>query len=171
MVENIAAAIDGSEASHRAVELASEFAVKFGAKLHLVYVIEHLRLSEQFLEFAEAEGIGPHQEPLSLIRHPGPIRTGRPYRGPVVSYEMMEKVAEKVIVPARQTAEERGVKAIHSEVLRGDPAEVLSNYVKVARIDLLFAGRRGLSQIVGLVLGSVSAKLLSHADGTVITVP
>ncbi len=171
MVENIAVAVDGSEASYRAVELACEFAVKFGAKLHLVYVIKHLRLSEAFLEFAQAEGIGPRQEPLSLIRHPGPIHTGRPYQGPVVSYEMMEKIAEKVIVPARRTAEKRGVKAVRPEVLRGDPAEVLLNYVKAARIDLLFAGRRGLSQIAGLVLGSVSAKLLSHADGTVITVP
>ena len=55
-------------------------------------------------------------------------------------------------------------------LLQGDAATEIIKYVKEMEIDLIVAGSRGLSQIRGLLLGSVSRKLLHYADCSVLVV-
>ena len=53
-------------------------------------------------------------------------------------------------------------------VLRGEPASALIGYANNVGADLIVMVRRG--RMEGLVIGSVSAKLTSHANCTVLTV-
>ena len=53
---------------------------------------------------------------------------------------------------------------IHSETLEGPPAEAILNLAEVREIDLIIMGTRGLSRLAGVLLGSQSQKVISHAD-------
>lgn len=60
--------------------------------------------------------------------------------------------------------------ALRTQVLLGDPAEQLLAYARAERIDLIALGRRGVRQIRGLLIGSVSWKVNSLAECPVLTV-
>ena len=53
----------------------------------------------------------------------------------------------------------------------GDPAEALIKVAKDVHADAVVVGRRGLGQLKGLLLGSVSQKLASLAPCMAIIVP
>lgn len=57
-----------------------------------------------------------------------------------------------------------------SKLLRGDAATEIIQYVKDHEIDLIIAGSRGLSQVTGWLLGSVSRKLVHYANCSVLIV-
>jgi len=53
---------------------------------------------------------------------------------------------------------------------RGDAATEILAYIKEQGIDLVIAGSRGLSQVTGWLLGSVSRKIVHYADCSVLIV-
>ena len=57
-----------------------------------------------------------------------------------------------------------------SVLMRGDAATEIINYVKENDIDLIVCGSRGLSQVSGWLLGSVSRKLVHYAKCSVLIV-
>lgn len=86
---------------------------------------------------------------------------------------------------ARQIAEEKQGEILLSEtnrlfkglsittktiLLRGDAATEIINYVQPYHVDLIIAGSRGLSQVKGWLLGSVSRKLVHYANCSVLIV-
>ena len=56
-------------------------------------------------------------------------------------------------------------------ILEGDPAERIIETARVMKSDLIVMGSRGLSNILGLTLGSVSTKVLHSAKCMVLIVP
>lgn len=57
-----------------------------------------------------------------------------------------------------------------THLLRGDTATEIINYIQPHNIDLIVAGSRGLSQMKGWLLGSVSRKLVHYANCSVLVV-
>ena len=57
-----------------------------------------------------------------------------------------------------------------SRLLRGDTATEIIHYVQSHNVDLIVAGSRGLSQMKGWLLGSVSRKLVHYANCSVLIV-
>ncbi len=57
-----------------------------------------------------------------------------------------------------------------SVLLRGDAATEIIEYVKTNQIDLIVSGSRGLSEVRGWLLGSVSRKLVHYAGCSVLVV-
>lgn len=55
-------------------------------------------------------------------------------------------------------------------LLRGDAASEVIEFVRQNKVDLIVAGSRGLGQVRGWLLGSVSRKLLHYADCSVLIV-
>jgi len=77
------------------------------------------------------------------------------------SQEILGKAVEAVgKVPAE----------VHTEVIEGDPAEAIINVAETRRSDVIVMGSRGLGRLAGLVLGSVSQKVVSHAPCPVLIV-
>ena len=59
---------------------------------------------------------------------------------------------------------------IEHDLLFGNPADEIVEFAKQKQIDLIVMGSRGLSDIKGLFLGSVSHKVSHLAECTCITV-
>jgi len=59
---------------------------------------------------------------------------------------------------------------IHTELIEGDSAEAIIDVAKTRTSDVIVMGSRGLGRLAGLVLGSTSQKVVSHAPCPVLIV-
>lgn len=64
---------------------------------------------------------------------------------------------------AKEMFEAEGIN-VKTVIETGDPAGVILNYVKTQGIEKVVMGNRGLSKISGLILGSVTSKVLAGLD-------
>ena len=146
-MKNILVALDGSEPASRALTLAADLAVRYGATLHLVHVIPRpMVVSEELKEFARTERV---DLPVAVE---------------------MSGLGQSIIAAGRAAAARRKVPSLQAEVLSGDAAERLLQYAREQAIDLIVLGRRGVGQIRGLLMGSVSWKVNSLGECPVLTV-
>jgi len=77
------------------------------------------------------------------------------------SQEILRKAADAV---GKTSAE------IHTELIEGNPAEAIIEVAKTRGSDVIVMGSRGLGRLIGLVLGSTSQKVVSHAPCPVLIV-
>lgn len=59
---------------------------------------------------------------------------------------------------------------IHTELIEGDAAEAIIEVARTRNSSLIVMGSRGLGRLAGLVLGSTSQKVVSHAPCPVLIV-
>lgn len=64
---------------------------------------------------------------------------------------------------AKEVFEAEGIN-VTTVIESGDPAGVILNYVKTQGIEKVVMGNRGLSKISGLLLGSVTSKVIAGVD-------
>jgi nucleotide-binding universal stress UspA family protein len=145
MSKNILVPVDGSEHSKKALEFACELANKFDGKLHLVHVAQALHQDKTLVLGAAAVTIHASREEL-------------------------EKVGRKVIDAAKQLAAHHGCGDVGAEVMTGDPAKMILKAATDQKADMIVMGSRGLSDISGLMFGSVSHKVNHLAPCTCISV-
>ncbi len=146
MIKNILVAIDGSDHSLRALDLACTIASKHDAALVLLHVLKSEVLPEDLLRFAELEHI------------PGPPR------------EILHHLANRILESASEKAAQNGIDKIRTALEEGPTARTIVAYAKDNDVDMIVMGSRGLGEIEGALLGSVSHKVNSLAPCTCITV-
>ena len=71
---------------------------------------------------------------------------------------------------AKLETENSGVHDVNVAVLDGDPANRILEYAERESVDCIVIGSRGLSDVKGLLVGSVSHKVSNRARCTCITV-
>jgi nucleotide-binding universal stress UspA family protein len=147
MLKGILVATDGSDHARRAIELASDMAVQYGAALYLLHVVSETEIPEEVLKYIRVEKF---EEPPERV--------------------YLQKVGEGIIAAAEKEARGKGVKEVQSMVLQGDPAEVIINFAREKGVNMIMLGSRGLGQVKGMLLGSVSNKVCHVADCTCVTV-
>ncbi len=91
---------------------------------------------------------------------PVPAYLGEPNLQQAVNLRLQQ--AEEVLVPAIEIIGEIPG-SLRKEVLEGPPAEALLGVAQARNIDLIIMGTRGHGQLAGLLLGSQSQKVVSHA--------
>ena len=105
---------------------------------------------------------------LLHVRQKVPDILGEPYYQQVLNKYMDS--AEGITTPLKPLFEERGVE--HEVlILEGDPAEAIVEAANDEKCDLIVMGTRGLSNLQGIALGSVSHKVLQTAECMVLIVP
>ena len=145
MFKKILAPLDGSDASQKALDLACDLAVKYGAELHILNVVDSLDVGEELAAMASVEHLGGSGEQLHQV------------------------VADFILERGRKAANEHGIANPVTEVRQGPPARQIVDYAAYAGIDAIVMGSRGLSDLAGLLLGSVSHKVTERAVCTCIT--
>jgi nucleotide-binding universal stress UspA family protein len=136
-------ATDGSAPATHAVEAAREHARKWGARLHVVSVVEL------------------HAYGIAASALAPPLTTVIP--------EVEDAALETVQAAAKQ-ANAAGVEA-DGEVLRGnDAAEVIANYARRHHAQLIIVGSHGRTGIERVVLGSVAERVVRLAPCGVLVV-
>jgi nucleotide-binding universal stress UspA family protein len=95
-----------------------------------------------------------------------------PYLGePNLQYAIDARVKEaQTILQAAVEAVGDVPAEIHTEMIEGSPAEAIINVAKTRESDVIVIGSRGLGKLAGLVMGSTSQKVVSHAPCPVLIV-
>jgi nucleotide-binding universal stress UspA family protein len=82
----------------------------------------------------------------------------------------MQMIAEEIPGEAAERAKARGVAKVEIEIRPGDPAGAILRYAAAEAVDLIVMGSRGLGQVEGMLLGSVSRKVSNLAKVGCLTV-
>jgi len=145
-VNRILVALDGSDHSKKAAELAVDIAKKWSAEVNLIHVREEKNIPKGFKEYAEAERI------------------------PASNYFAMVCERDQFLGEAENRLREAGVKVAEPICVFGDPADRIIKEAKRVKADLIVMGSRGLGRFSKVFMGSVSTKVCNHAHCTCITV-
>jgi nucleotide-binding universal stress UspA family protein len=175
MFKSILAATDGSDHAEKAVDWAIDLAARHGARLTLLFVAPHRVVPAELRRMAEVEHIvepGAHDVPrVADPAYPsGAIASPELEETVVSSAKIYRELGERLVGGAKRRAEERGVKTIETLVEHGDPADQIIRVVEREGADLIVMGRRGLGDLKGLLLGSVTHKVCQLADCACLTV-
>ncbi len=159
-IKSILAATDGSDQADKAVDLASDLAANYGAKLTLEYVmlrgpsLEQLRASIDMKQVSKKayDELDPDQHPV--VEH-----VSSAFFPPVVSQATLEEIGQHVLERGQHAADAKGVAEIELVLIEGDPARKIVQIAKREQADLIVLGSRGLGGSEGLFAGSVSYKV------------
>ena len=97
---------------------------------------------------------------------------GRFLRGEIEDAELraIAVIGEDIMTKAVKKARQAGLEGVRAQIREGDYANCILDSAKVAGVDLIVMGRRGLSNLKGFVTGSVSHKVSQRAECAVLTV-
>jgi nucleotide-binding universal stress UspA family protein len=146
----ILAATDGSAAANRAVELAARLTKELDGSLKIIHVCSERNVpEEQLSEYAIAEHAS--------------------------SAEILSALSEEKLRVACEHAAKFGVSKAETasllEINAGAIAETIIDAAQRNDTDMIVMGKRGLSRLSGLIVGSVSQKVVSTATCAVAVVP
>ena len=145
-LHRILVAVDGSENAGRAVRFAIELARHFDSEVTVLSVYKHTSHMESS---------------LSLVRT---------RQVPAPPDEVMHDLAQEAVEWAAERFSEAGIERVETMIRRGPPARTIVQTAKKNDVDAIVLGTRGLGDVEGFFLGSVSHKVNALADCTCITV-
>ena len=145
MINKILVPVDGSAHSKKALEFACELALKFDSHLHVLHVVQP-PISTQTI------GIGASVVTTEFRR------------------EDLDEIGSSMIDAARQITFDHGCKQVDTQIEAGSPAKHIIDCENKNNIDLIVMGSRGLTDIAGLLLGSVSHKVTHLAECSCVTI-
>ncbi len=173
MFTSILVATDGSIHSERAVAIGCDLAAKYQAKLILVHVIGHGPLPKGLERWAEVEHLTQHavHEDPQVANVSGNLHVADGV-GVTEGYEfkLHELVGERIIRRAKDVAHEQNLSNVKEYVDIGSAVDCILQWAGVEHADIIVMGTRGMSEIEGLLMGSVSHKICQLADIPVLTV-
>lgn len=151
MFNTIVCAADGSPHAAKALAIATDLAERCGARLVIVHAVAEAGVPAGLRRMAEME---------HLVE---------PGHG-VDSGEATQALLRKVLEDAAEEAAARLGGRVVTHLETGDPARVVLAAIERERADLVVMGSRGLGEIRGLLLGSVSHKVAQLAPCPCLTV-
>jgi nucleotide-binding universal stress UspA family protein len=143
LFENILVPLDGSEQSKKALEIAAEMAKKFNGKLVLVHVFS---LTPKICVVADFP--------------PGAVEK--------YSNALVES-GKRILLDGRSKAEKLGV-MVDTLLKEGFPVQEITKISTEGKFGLIVMGTRGLGQIKGMLMGSVSHDVSHRAACPVLLV-
>jgi len=172
MLNTILVPTDGSPHADKAVAMAADLGAKYGAKIVLLHVLLRGHMPEGLLRAALVENIGAKRNlPDNLVNMPQEIMArveGK--KGSQMPLETLQYIGKRLLAGAEQTCRDKGVEKVELAIEEGNPTEIILDYAKRTKADVIVMGSRGLSGLKGLLLGSVSSQVNHHAPCTCIIV-
>jgi nucleotide-binding universal stress UspA family protein len=149
MFKSILVPVDGSEPAKRAVEVAAKLADKFGSQLTMLHVMPRAgshQIPDDLKEFARAEHLSVNEA------------------------EILQSVATAIVNRAKEQAQSHGARNAQTAIEVGDAATKIIEYSNAHDIDTIVMGRRGLSDLAGLFMGSVTHKVTQQTLRACLTI-
>lgn len=146
MFTNILVALDGSEASQRALVRAVDEAERWNAQLQVIYVVETINFSSIPLDNT-FEGENTRE----------------------ILYRVMEKEGKEVLRKAKKSGTEKGLRVI-THLKQGHAGIEIVSLAEQEKSDLIVVGSHGKSNIDRLLMGSVSTFVVTHSKISTIVV-
>ena len=146
MFKQILVATDGSAAASRAVDMAADLASKYQAELTVLHVMRKMQVPPDLFRAAQAENVAV--ERAGVLRH----------------------IADRILENAMAQVKPKRVPKAQSKSVEGDPAVAIIAQARQLGVDLIILGTRGLGEVEGMLLGSVSRKVSNLADANIMIV-
>lgn len=150
MTEKFLIAVDGSQHGWKALDLAAKLGKLSSAELVVVHVIPFEAIPGDLSEYARAEGIQ--------------IEEGR------ARIHANRTLGDRIVNDAVDRARASGVAQVETRVVEGNPAVEIVALAEAESAGMIFLGTRGRSDLSGLLLGSVSHKVMHLAPCTCVAV-
>jgi len=172
MPRHILVATDGSDKAREAVTMAANLAKTLGTKLTILHVILHGLRAEEASHLAEAEHLVRRVSAVTLPRlQPVPGSMGELFHashGAIA--EMVSVLGDRIAEGAAESSRIIGVSNVDTRVETGDCAETILAVAEEIGADMIVVGSRGLGRLRGMLVGSVSQKIIQHAHCSVLVV-
>jgi nucleotide-binding universal stress UspA family protein len=175
MIKTIVVATDGSNHANKALEAAGEIAGKFGARVAVVHTMLSGASSATLRKLANRKALTKEQRDL-LDNYEADVLMAMSGAGmaPMAVIpppaELLHPIGEQLLERAAAAVKKAGAKKVSTKLTGGDAADAILDAAKKEKADLIVLGTRGLGEIKGLFLGSVSHKVSAHANCAVMTV-
>lgn len=149
MIKTILVPVDGSEHANKAVVLASDLAQKYDARLIALNVLTE----------AGSDRVPPELRDYERLEH---VR--------LTERSVLDSESERILSDAKLQAQEKGAPKVETVRRSGDAAAIILEVANDQNADLIVMGSRGLGNVKGLLLGSVSHKVAQLSECSCITV-
>ena len=179
MIRTIVVPTDGSQPAAKAVEMAGEMAAVCKARLVILHVVSpDADVPEGLRQHAEMRMPPDKRDPreimdtTSLLLSPETLVTAVEKAIPAAPVDMETRhfIGRMILEGAERAAREKGAEEVTAICEEGDPARGILDVAERQKADLIVIGRRGLGDLKGLLVGSVSNKILHHADCSCVVV-
>ncbi len=152
---------DGSECSEKAVEYIGQFPLPHSARLDVLHVLPPPPVPQTVM-VAYAWPVSYNTGEALQTQDSAEIKALM--KQEQEQGEQLLRLTTDHLLSLRPDLKVKGV------LRRGDAAAEILEYARQSQVDLIAAGSRGLSQVRGWLLGSVSRKLLHYAPCSVLVV-
>lgn len=174
MFKTILLATDGSAHAKRAAKVAADLAATYGASLTIMTVSPTLLSVDEAASAPQAKyfskSIKNDIKKMRDIIESVAMSDDVMYTSIPAPRSAVKAIADVILNDAEKNAEDKKVKNIVRVTAIGNPARELLKQAGKSKADLIVMGTRGLSDISGLVLGSVSHKVIHLAKCPCLTV-
>ena len=174
MFKKILCPVDGSDHADKALGIAMDLAQKYDAELLIMHVLNRNENIDLLRRFAEVEGLAKEVNTelnrFNAMDYRVGMVPGSSLQDTGISARVLVDIGQYLLDGAKARAKRHGINNVDVRLEDGNPANRILNCVNDDGIDCVVIGSRGLSDIKGLVLGSVSHKVSSQISGTCITV-
>jgi nucleotide-binding universal stress UspA family protein len=144
-MKKILLAVDGSDHSMRAARMAGELSSQFDATVDVLNVVPEARLAAPIAEYAELEHVY------------------------ITQRDLLKSAGSGIVAKASTEVADAGGSVRNTVVEIGSPARTIVEYAEAWGADCIVMGRRGLGDIKGLLMGSVSHRVGQLSDRTLVT--
>ena len=176
MFKKILVATDGSEHAIKAVVVAGDLAAKYQADLTVFHVLLREVSPGDVHNLAERNHVPPEtifeitevEEKGTAIASAAMPMAYMPQ--PPLPDELLKRVGDFILDHAEKIAHGEGAAKIAKAVGDGNPATAILERAEQDVVDLVILGSRGLSDLKGLLVGSVSHKVSHLAECTCVSV-
>ena len=150
MSKKFLVAVDGSDHSWKALDLATELASAVDAELVILHVVPYEPMPKGLEQFAKIEGIPIEEEEAR--------------------FHLSRQFGDRIASEAEARARKSGLDRVTTRVAEGNAAHEIVEMAGTKDTEMVFLGSRGLGEIRGMLMGSVSHKVMHLAPCTCVVV-
>lgn len=172
MFKSILVAIDGSDHARKALKIAADIADLYGAEFSVVHVVTGKKLAAEVQRMAEVEHLVDTSKTPTYNANI-PAEMGRMLN----DANLHAAIAQVATAVGQRLLDEAAARLLDTNKVKtgkhlehGDPAQQILACAEREESDLIVLGNRGLSDIQGAFMGSVSAKVAHAAKCTCMAV-